>query len=667
MVPSGFRTETIAEGINAGTALATTADGRVYFAEQTGYIRIVENEVVLERPMLDISDKVDTYWEAGLIGFQFDPEYPVKPYVFVVYVAKDPFMHHVVSRFTIKGESVDLATEKILLEGDDQATLGGHVRGAHQGGPIRFGPDGKLYIGIGEQTEDAASQSMETLQGKILRINPDGSIPQDNPFFKSLKGKYRAIYALGIRNPFGLAFQPGTGRLYEADIGKSSFDEINEIKSGRNYGWPMAEGRSEDPSLTDPIYAYPPAIGRSICGSAFYPESGSFPEPWKGKLFFADWAAHWVKAIDVDNPDTVLDFGRDFDNPVAIEVSADGSLWVLNRGTRWRDGKVFKNNSGSLTRISYVGGEYMESDAGSFPQSLHEAGVIGNAKPFQPIQEFVQFEMAQPIWRPGVKVTNWLKMPKEGKIVRSLELDWAFPEGAQIIQHFEIQSGEALETHLYRSNGDGTFASSAYRWSSDLGKATIIESSEILPVPQDPSISWLSPGPVAKLDPKTAIFGFQPQFRTRQLNVGNQILSWSKRGWLDRPLKERELAKLPKLHRLNDESVSAIDRIRSYLDVNCAACHKPGGASRGYFDARIETPFEKQKLLSDELMAGDLGVEGAKLLTPGEPEKSILYVRLARKDGFRMPPGFTSNEDPPILSLLENWIRELDESDENGE
>jgi hypothetical protein len=598
---------------------------------------------------------------------QFDPEYPQKPYVFVVYIANNPYVHHVISRFTIVEGIADPKSEVILLDGDDQATLGGFQPGGHQGGPIRFGPDGKLYIGIGEQTEDAASQSLETLQGKILRINPDGTIPSDNPFYDTLEGKYRSIYALGIRNPFGLAFQPGTGRLFEADIGKSSFDEINEIHAGHNYGWPLAEGMSDVQGLTNPLYAYPPAFGRSICGSVFYPESGNFPEKWKGKLFFADWAAHWVKAIDVDNPETVLDFGTDFNNPVAIEAAPHGSIWVLNRGTRWRDGKVFKNNSGSLTRISYVGSEYTENEAVEFPQSLREGGILGQANPFRPTQAFTRFEMAQPIWRPGVQVANYVKMPAGGKIVRVSESDWVFPAGSQLVQHFESLSGDNYETHLYQSNGDGTFQASAYRWTSESKDEEIIVQSEFLALPWEESTMWLSPGPVAKLNPKTAVFGFQPQFHARQLNVGNQLRDWNERGWFKSPLKKKALAALRNLHRVDDESASGIERIRSYLDVNCAACHKPGGASRGYFDARIETPFENQLILSDQLMAGDLGVAGAKLVTPGEPAKSVLYMRLARKDGFRMPPGSINNEDPPILPLLEQWIRELDTDNEGSE
>lgn len=665
-VPAGFKTETIAEGVNAGTALTIVPDGTVYFAEQTGHIRIVRDGLLLERPLLDISARVDTFWERGLVGMEFDPHYPEKPYLYVLYVMKLPYVHHVVSRFTVENDVADLGSERIIFEGDDQAMLGGSQPSAHQGGPMRFGPDGKLYIGLGEQTEDLAAQSMETLQGKILRLNPDGSIPEDNPFYETAKGKYRSIYALGIRNPFGLAFQPGTGRLFEADIGKSSFDEINEIKAGRNYGWPLAEGMSNDETFTNPVHAYPPAIGRCICGSMFYPSSGKFPDPWKGKFFFVDWASNWIKAIDVDNPKEALDFGSDFDSPVAIEASPDGSIWVLNRNTRWRDQKKFANNSGSLTRISYVGGDYNENESIAYPLMLSEMGVLETGEPFQPVDGFERFEMNLPIWRPGMRVDNWVKMPEDGKIESMLNGEWVFPLDTTIIQHFQNYLGEAHETHLYRANGDGTFHASAYRWNVDSVDAALVSNTTYLPIDSDPSNMWLSPRPVVKLDPKTAIFGFQPQFNLRQLNVGSQLAEWNDRSWFENALSKRALNDLPKLHALDDESIPVVDRVRSYLDVNCASCHKPGGASRGYFDARLLTAFENQNLLRGELMAGDLGVSGAKLITPGEPEKSVLYLRLARKDGFRMPPGSTSSEDPPILLLMDKWIREMDSSDSGG-
>ncbi len=659
-VPAGFRTETFAEGINAGTALTSTPDGRVFYAEQTGHVRVLENGVVRAQPVLDLSARVNTYWERGLVGIQFDPEYPEKPFLYVVYVTNDPYVHHVVSRFTIVDGAADMASELILLEGDDQATLGGGQSGSHQGGPIRFGLDGMLYIGLGEQSEDEASQSLDTLQGKILRIAPDGSIPVDNPFYSKLEGKYRSIYALGIRNPFGLAVQPVTGRIFEADIGKSSFDEINEIQAGRNYGWPLAEGFSDQPGLVNPIHAYPPAIGRSICGSVFYPSGGAFPQRWEGKLFFADWASNWVKAIDVDDPDTALDFGEDFSRPVAIEVTPDGALWVLNRGTRWRDNNKFENNSGSLTRISYVGGDYTENEAVVFPQSLAEAGVLRSGGAFRLAKGFTRFKSKQSVWRPGTRSKSWLKMPKDGKINIVQDGHWVFPEGAMVVEHFEDARGTPHETHLYQSNGDGTYRASAYRWSAETGDARLVERSEFQPLRSDAATMWLSPGPVARLDPTTAIFGFQPQFNTRRLNVGGQLSNWSRKGWFSQKVTRRAARQLPQMPALDEVDAPALERIRAYLDTNCASCHQPGGASRGFFDARYLTPFEEQGLISDALMAGDLGVPGAKLVTPGSPETSVLYLRLARKDGFRMPPGTMSAEDPPILPLLEQWIRSLD-------
>src|SRR5262249_51808910 len=153
-------------------------------------------------------------------------------FVYVLYVTDRPFVHHVLSRFTVEGDAVISASEKILFEGDDQSKLGGSQPAGHQGGPLCFGPDGKLYVGLGEQTAGEPSQKLDTLQGKILRLDPDGAIPPDNPFFATASGKYRSIWAYGIRNPFGLALQRETGRMFFTDVGNSSFEEVNELVRG---------------------------------------------------------------------------------------------------------------------------------------------------------------------------------------------------------------------------------------------------------------------------------------------------------------------------------------------------------------------------------------------------------------------------------------------------
>jgi glucose/arabinose dehydrogenase len=414
-LPDGFQEEVVVDGINGGTAFTIVPDGRVFYIEQTGSVRCIVDGRLLPEPLLDLSGNLDTYWERGLIGITHHPEFPLVPYFYLVYVVKEPYTHHRISRFTLVGNMLDPASEVILLEGDDQSKTTGKVPWGHQGGPIKFGPDGKLYIGIGEHTEGPKAQVLDTLQGKILRINPDGSIPTDNPFYRQTYGKYRAIWAYGIRNPYGLAFHPD-GRLYESDVGQSAFEEINQIIGGGNYGWPEAEGFSEQGEFVNPVHAYPPAIGRCICGAMFYPPSGNFPTPWKGKFFYVDWASNWIKAIDVDHPDEALTFGMDLDDPVWIDSHPDGSIWVLNRGTRWRDGKVYQDGTGSLVRISFTGSSAVAKKVIEFPSTLSKTGVFSDLSQLKPAKGFVELEMNAPVWLPGVKQRQWLLITKGSKI-----------------------------------------------------------------------------------------------------------------------------------------------------------------------------------------------------------------------------------------------------------
>ncbi len=167
-----------------------------------------------------------------------------------------------------RGDVAVPGSDRVLLQGDDQSKLGGHTPAGHQGGAIHFGADRKLYIAIGDQTAGAPSQRLDTLQGKLLRLNPDGSMPADNPFVATAKGKYRAIWALGLRNPFTFAVQGVTGRIYINDVGETRWEEIDEGVAGANYGWPRAEGPSTDVHFRPPIYSYPVA---SIAGGAFQP------------------------------------------------------------------------------------------------------------------------------------------------------------------------------------------------------------------------------------------------------------------------------------------------------------------------------------------------------------------------------------------------------------
>jgi glucose/arabinose dehydrogenase len=670
-VPDGFSVETLATNLNAATAFAIAPDGRVFIADQTGPLRVWKDASLRPTPMLDLSDRLDTYWERGLIGIALHPDFPHTPHLFVMYVAKSPFPHHVVSRFTMIGDRAPMSSERVLLEGDDQTKIGGKIPWGHQGGPICFGSDGKLYLGIGEQTARTHAQSLESLQGKILRLNPDGIIPEDNPFFARTSGKYRSIWALGLRNPYGLAVEPGTGRLFETDVGDAAFEEINEIVSGANYGWPHVEGYSTDPRFKSPLHAYPHAIGRCVVGGTFCPTTtsidggaGLFPEKWRGKFFFADWSDNWMKALDAAAPANAATFAKGFNAPVAMQFTDDGSLLVLNRGTIWRDGKKWQPNTGSLVRIRHGSGppETTHSAASQtpLPRTISAAEVLKTLDPFVPLEGFVPFQIALPPWQPGVTASRWISLPRGEKLGVDAEGQFVFPKGAAVLQHFTAEkSGAPFETQVLWFTGPRTARAAAYRWSNDAKDALLVDDGEILPLTGDPKRFWFSPGAEQKLNLDLVVVGFVLPLNPRQLNCHSQLQQWSERGWFDDSLSAAKLHAVPKLAVLDDSDASLERRVRSYLDVNCSACHRPGGPSRGVFDARLTTPLPAQKLINGDLIAGDLSIPGARIIVPGHPDKSVLLQRLLRDDAVRMPPINVNHEPQPIAPLLEDWIRSL--------
>jgi hypothetical protein len=187
---------------------------------------------------------------------------------------------------------------------------------------------------------------LTNLLGKILRINSNGTIPTDNPFFNTASGVNRAIWALGLRNPFSFGFQPGTGRMLINDVGEASWEEINDGIAGSNYGWPATEGQTTDPRFRSPLFAYAhggtSTTGCAIVGSAFYnPATLRFPAEYTGTYFFADLCSGWIRRFSLAN-NTVADFASGISNPVDLAVTSDGSLYYLARGT------------GALYRVQYT-------------------------------------------------------------------------------------------------------------------------------------------------------------------------------------------------------------------------------------------------------------------------------------------------------------------------
>jgi putative heme-binding domain-containing protein len=350
-LPPEFEWQTIARGLTGATALAAAPDGRVFVCEQTGTLRAVKDGRLLAEPCLRLA--VDDQWERGLIGVAVDPRFSENHYLYVVYVAREPYPHHCVSRFTLAGDTAVPGSERILFEGDDQSKLGGKVPAGHQGGAIHFGADGKLYIAIGEQTAETPAQALDSLLGKILRINADGTIPDDNPFVGETSGKYRAIWARGCRNPFTFGVDPQTGLMLINDVG-GKFEEINIGRAGANYGWPVADhGPTSDSRFQGPIFWYPQA---SIGGAAFCPAGDrphAFPSRYCGRYFFMDFVQGWIRSLDphlTPRPIPSETFATGLSRPVDLAFGADGSLYVLLRDA-WVKDAQFKPGTGSLARI----------------------------------------------------------------------------------------------------------------------------------------------------------------------------------------------------------------------------------------------------------------------------------------------------------------------------
>jgi glucose/arabinose dehydrogenase len=335
VLPPGFTESLVAGGLTNPTAMEFAPDGRLFVCLQAGQVRVIKDGALLPDPFLTLT--VNSDGERGLLGIAFDPAFSSNHYVYLYYTAT-PQVHNRVSRFTADGDVVVPGSEVALLDFNAEP-LSGSTN--HNGGAIHFGVDGKLYVAVGDNAVQANAQTFSNRLGKILRVNSDGTIPADNPFFSSASGLNKAIWALGVRNPFTFAVQPMSGRIFINDVGESTWEEINDGSAGRNFGWPACEGPNakgtEVPCTTDfdaPFFAYDHrGTGEcAIAGGTFYnPLTAQFPAEFTGQYFFADLCGGWIRRL---NPATgvMSQFATGIASPVDLKVSSDGSLFYLARG-----------------------------------------------------------------------------------------------------------------------------------------------------------------------------------------------------------------------------------------------------------------------------------------------------------------------------------------------
>ena len=329
-LPTGFSKALVASGFALPTAFAFAPDGRIFIARQGGTVNVIKDNALLATPFVTLS--VDSAAERGLLGITLHPDFPTTPYVYVYYTVPTDPIHNRISRFTADGDVAVANSEEILVELDNLSAI------FHNGGALHFGNDGKLYVGVGDNTNAGQAKSLGSRLGKMLRYNADGTIPEDNPFYNSADGVNRAIWARGFRNPFTFGIQPTSGRIFVNDVGQDTWEEINDGIAGSNYGWYTCEGFCDppNPSLRDPLLAYPHSGGEfsgcAIVGGAFYnPTTVQFPPDYVGNYFFADLCGGWIRRYDPAG-NRSEGFATNINTPVDLHVSNDGTLYYLQRG-----------------------------------------------------------------------------------------------------------------------------------------------------------------------------------------------------------------------------------------------------------------------------------------------------------------------------------------------
>ena len=288
---------------------APDGDPRLFIVEQAGRIRVVRGGQLLTQPFLDITDRVASGGEEGLLGLAFHPNYAANGYFYVDYThlnSAGDTLYTLVERYTVSAapDSADSASHKLILRIVQPYSN-------HNGGLVMFGPDGMLYIGMGDGGSggdpENRAQDPDALLGKLLRIDVDHgdpyAIPPDNPFATS--GGAPEIWALGLRNPWRFAFDRGAGLLYIADVGQNLWEEVNVTPAGQaglNYGWRITEGAhcfNPNPcsttGLVQPAVEYSHADGCSVTGGFVY--RGSLAPPLVGQYFYSDYCGGWLRSF----------------------------------------------------------------------------------------------------------------------------------------------------------------------------------------------------------------------------------------------------------------------------------------------------------------------------------------------------------------------------------
>lgn len=662
---------------------------------QEGCIYSLTNaQDVSEKAMyLDIRDRVCRRGnEEGLLGLAFHPDYETNGELFVCYSAENESRESrsVISRFRRSADAAltaDAESEEVLLEVDQPFRT-------QNGGSLEFGPDGFLYIGLGDggsaNDPQEHGQNLKTLLGSVLRIDVDTrdeglayAVPPDNPFVDRGEEARGEIWAYGFRNVWRLAFDKESGELWGGDVGQDRFEEINSIVKGGNYGWnnreatypfnpdlafhfPLTEDelKEERSRYVDPVSSYYHSEGRAVIGGRVY--HGSRLKRLKGAYIYADFFSGFIWAVSRHGEDVrdrwicnstqqISGFGED----------ADGELYLCSL-----DGSIYR-----LTASD----DYWENSSRRFPYLLSETGLFESTPELTPVEGVRSYSVNVPLWSDGAAKERLIALPADGRITFSETGAWEFPVGTVVIKHFAMDmtkgdpsSRKRLETRLL-VNGTRGWDGYTYLWNDEQTDASLMDMAMTMPLEiQTPEglekINWYFPSRSDCKACHTRSGGFVLSINARQLNrqhshdghTANQLEAWQQAGMFTEslPKDSSKLEAYPDWKSEEEQSVESL--ARAYLDVNCAFCHTPGGPGNSPIDLRYHTPLERTVLINVPPRGTRTGGEPATaLITPNRPGDSELVRRMETRGPGQMPILATFITDETALEIVSEWISQM--------
>ncbi|WP_414661056.1 PQQ-dependent sugar dehydrogenase [Horticoccus sp. 23ND18S-11] len=696
------------------TVIAPGETRRLFVVEKPGRIWVIP-DVTAASPtrtlFLDLTTRIaastDASDERGLLALAFHPNYAVNGQFFVWYTVNATTsagtgLHDRLARFRVlagDANAADAISEQPLLTQRDEASN-------HNGGQLAFGPDGYLYLSLGD--EGGANDQFQNSQridrdffSGVIRLDVDRragslepnphpavhpgtySVPADNPFvgaaaFNGSPVAAAAVrtefWAVGLRNPWRFSFDAATGRLWLGDVGQGTREEVNVIVRGGNYGWSYREGTVAGPrgnppagaSFLPPIWDYPnPSQGSSITGGLVY--RGPRLPALVGHYLFADFVSGRIWALNPDGENSVT--------ADRIQLLAtDGGISSFGLDPATGDVIVTDLTENALKRLvasPAAGGTPL-------PATLSATGAFSNLATLTPAAGLVAYEPNVSFWSDHAKKRRWFGLPDAtGTFGFSPDGNWSLPTGAVWVKHFDLEltrgnpaTSRRIETRFLVKTATGVHGAT-YRWNDAQTDATLVgddgaeQTFTIVdggsPRPQ----TWRFPGRAECLTCHTSAGGFALSFNTRQLNreqaipggAANLITALAQAGYLNVTTTPSP-GSLPALAPAEDLAQSLERRARSYVDANCAQCHQPGGTALGHWDARSATPLILAGLLNGPLI--DNGGDAAnRLIVPGDPGHSRLLQRAALRGPGQMPPIGTHERDLAGESLLRAWITAL--------